>query len=119
MTVKSSAGADRQSHFHRRPQTANAALHHFAYHYNRGPTFDGRRWRAGLPEEARIASAIAELVSRTGISEDKALALTRALTSRGMLEDVTPTELTTRWSHVLGLEEQEMALFLIEADYVL
>ena len=83
------------------------------------PTFDGRRWRAGLPEEARIATAIAELVSRTGISEDKVLALTRALTSRGMLEDITPTELATRWSHVLGLEEQEMALFLIEADYVL
>lgn len=105
------------------PELPIKPLWHQARSAAQSPTetapFDGRRWRAGLPENARIATAIAALVTRTGVSQDKVLALTGALTSRGMLVDVTPTELAARWSQSLGVAEQEMALFLIEADYVL
>ncbi|MDP2431047.1 MAG: hypothetical protein Q8O33_03355, partial [Pseudomonadota bacterium] len=81
--------------------------------------FEGRRWRAGLPEKARIEAAITELAKRTGVSQDKVLAHTEALTSRGMLVDIRPSELAERWSQSLGVAEQEMVLFLIEADYLL
>lgn len=80
---------------------------------------DGRRWRAGLPLNEQIQTATAALVMRTGISPDKVLALTGALTSRGMLVDISPTELAARWSKILGVADQEMALFLVEADYLL
>jgi len=67
----------------------------------------------------QVAIAAAALVERTGVSLDKVLSLTGALTSRGMLVDITPAELAARWSQILDVAEQELTLFLIEADYVL
>lgn len=62
---------------------------------------------------------MAELAKRTSISQDKALALTGSLKSRGILVNITPPELAKQWSQVLGVAEQEMALFFIEAEYVI
>ena len=81
--------------------------------------FDSRRWRASLPTPEQVALAAEALAGRAGVTPADVLSLTEALTSRGMLVDVKPTELAARWAQQLDVPEPEMVLFLIEADYVL
>ncbi|OYY94433.1 MAG: hypothetical protein B7Y41_06250 [Hydrogenophilales bacterium 28-61-23] len=81
--------------------------------------FDSRRWRAGLPMPEQVALAAYALSGRTGVPATEVLSLTGALTSRGMLVEVTPTELAARWAQQLQVPEHEMVMFLIEADYLL
>lgn len=78
-----------------------------------------RIWRAGLPSKEDVAAAAHSLSSRAGISEHRIIELAATIKSRGNLGALTPNDLAMQWSVRLGLDETEIASFLIEAGYVL
>lgn len=78
-----------------------------------------RIWRAGFPAKEEVAAAARSLSNRAGISDQLIVEVTTAITSRGDLEALTPADLAKQWAGRLGLDETDMAVFLVEAGYVL
>jgi len=78
-----------------------------------------RIWRASLPAQGEIAAAAKSLSSRAGISEHRIIEVTATITSRGDLGVLRPKDLAKQWASKLGLDETDMAAFLVEAGYVL
>lgn len=78
-----------------------------------------RIWRASLPDRQQIVAAARSLSTTTGISVQRIADVTTAITSRGDFEGLTPADLAKHWAGKLGLDETDMAEFLVESGYVL
>lgn len=86
---------------------------------NRSHLTQDRIWRAGIPTKEDIAAAAKSLSRKVGVSEHRITELTAKIISRGDLGALTPEVLAKQWADELGLEETDMAAFLVEAGYVL
>lgn len=78
-----------------------------------------RMWRAGLPAKAQVVVAAQSLSKRAGVSEQRIIEVTTAITSRGNLVGLTPIDLAKQWADRLRVDETDIAIFLVEAGYVL
>lgn len=78
-----------------------------------------RIWRASLPSREIVAVAAHSLSKKVGISEHQIMGLAATINSRANLGALTPENLAMQWSIKLGINETDMAAFLIEAGYVL
>jgi len=78
-----------------------------------------RIWRASLPSKENVAAAAHSLAKKRGISEQRVMGLAATIYSRAQLGALTPEDLAIQWSIELGVDETDMAAFLIEAGYVL
>lgn len=86
---------------------------------NRFHLTQDRIWRAGIPTKEDIAAAAQSLSIKVGVSEHRIIELTAKIISRGDLGALTPEVLAKQWADELGLEETDIAAFLVEAGYVL
>lgn len=78
-----------------------------------------RMWHAGFPAKEQVAAAARSLSNRAGVSDQRIIEVTSAIASRGDLVPLTPADLAKLWSRSLGLDETDVAVFLVEAGYVM